>query len=372
MTSRQRLLSIFNGQQVDRVPVSPFIWSNFANEFFKARLSGEDLDKKVYEIYKYFGFDVMLRTCTIWEPFDESYNHSKNWKVTIQNNCINDRKRIEVITVKTPERELKQVKEYENVTENEEISAITEHFIKSEDDFKQFLKFQPEVGQYNCSRITKAKEIVGEDGLVCPWTQGVFNCASEHRKLDDLIMDAYISPGFYNSIMDYFMKRWIKIAVQYVNAGADVLCYNGNIANGTMAGPEYFEKNVLKYEKQLIDSIQERGTHVLYHNCGDSNSLFSIYNKVGFSGLETLTEPPYGDTDLEYAISVLNKNVTLVGNIDQIDFLKKASREEVSRSVKRLLKITKPRGNFILGTSDYLSEGTPYENIKALADAGKE
>jgi len=53
-------------------------------------------------------------------------------------------------------------------------------------------------------------------------------------------------------------------------------------------------------------------------------------------------------------------------------FLKNASAEEVKDRVKKLLCKVKPRGNFILGTSDYLSEGTPYENIKALIEAGYE
>jgi uroporphyrinogen decarboxylase len=374
MTRRERLLKIFDGQKVDRISISPFIWTNFVNEFFKVALTNMDelLDEKLAEIYRHFDLDIMHRTCTIWESFQEQYLDSKEWKVDIRIQQVSSKKRVETTVIKTPESVLKQVREFEKTTENEEISAVTEHFIKSEDDFKQFVKYQPEVSQYDCRRITRARDIVGADGLVCPWTQGVFNCVSEHRKLDELIMDAYVSPTFYKSMMEYFMQRWMKVAVQFVDAGADVLCYGGNIANGSMVGPNFFEKNVLKYEKELIEVIQSRGAHVLYHNCGDSNSMYKIYNSVGFSGLESMTEPPYGDTDIGHAISILGKSITIIGNIDQIDFLKKASPEEIKDKVKKLLCKVKPRGNFILGTSDYFSEGTPYGNIKALVEAGYE
>lgn len=62
----------------------------------------------------------------------------------------------------------------------------------------------------------------------------------------------------------------------------------------------------------------------------------------------------------------------IYGNIDQIDFLVHATPEEVKREVKRVLDIAKPFGNFILAASDYFSEGTPYDNIKAFAEAGLE
>lgn len=40
--------------------------------------------------------------------------------------------------------------------------------------------------------------------------------------------------------------------------------------------------------------------------------------------------------------------------------------------MKRVLDIAKPYGNFILAASDYFSEGTPYDTIKAFAEAGLE
>ncbi len=374
MTKRERLLKSFNGQEVDSVPVSPFIWTNFVNEFCGTKFlnTDEKLDEKLMDVYRKLDFDIMHRTCSVWDSFSESFLDSRNWRVSVDHKKTDETKRTDVTIIKTPEAELKEVREYKKVTANEEISAVTEHFIKTEDDFRQFVKYQPSVPKYDCSRITRAREMIGDEGIAAPWTQGIFNCASEHRKLDDLIMDAYVLPQFYRGMMEYFTDRWIRTAIQFVDAGADVLCYNGNIANGTMVGPNYFEENVMEYEARLIKAIQVRGAHVLYHNCGDSNSMYKIYNSVGFSGLETLTEPPYGDTDIDYALSVLDKNITLVGNIDQIEFLKNAAVEEVKEKVKRLLTKVKPRGNFIIGTSDYLSEGTPYENIKAISEICRE
>jgi uroporphyrinogen-III decarboxylase len=266
---------------------------------------------------------------------------------------------------------LTEVKEFRKTTAYDEISAETEHFIKTPEDFKQFVKYQPQVPQYDCSRIARTMDMLGDDGITAPWVSSAFNTASRHRKIDSLIMDAYVDPDFYNAMMEYFTQRQIASCIQFTQAGADALTFEGNIANGSMVGPRYFEENILGYEKKIIQTIQEKGSFVLYHNCGDTNTMFSVYNLLGLDALETLTEKPFGDTDIDNALSILDKTVTVIGNIDQIEFLRTASPSEIRTGVKRLLDKFKER-KFILGTSDYISEGTPYENIRAFHDAGRE
>ena len=87
---------------------------------------------------------------------------------------------------------------------------------------------------------------------------------------------------------------------------------------------------------------------------------------------ESLTPKPFGDTNLEDALVKIDKSITLCGNIDQIAFLKEAEPGEIRHEVKRVLDLAKKRGKFILGTTDYFSEGTPCKNIKAFSEAGRE
>jgi uroporphyrinogen decarboxylase len=374
LTKRERLLRTFRGIEIDRIAVSPFIWISFTNEFCNANMSAtdEDLDEKLIEVYNYFDFDIMHRTCTIWDMFSQQFLDNKNWRVSIQEEKISNEKRKLITTIKTPEAELREIKEFQKVSKYDEISAETEHFIKSEEDFIQFIKYQPPVPQYDCSRIKRTRDMLGNDGITAPWVSGVFNTLSRLRKLDDLIMDAYTDPDFFRDMIDYFTQRQIKACIQVAEAGADVITIEGNIANGTMVGPRYFKENIMTYEYRIIKAIQAKGSFTLYHNCGDSNSMLSTYNLMGFDALESLTEKPFGDVDIDYAFSILDKNMTLIGNIDQIEFLKSASRDDIRGKVKSLLDRAKNRGRFILSTSDYISEGTPYENIKAFCEAGIE
>jgi len=64
--------------------------------------------------------------------------------------------------------------------------------------------------------------------------------------------------------------------------------------------------------------------------------------------------------------------MALRGNVDQVEFMRKASPPEVKERVRDLLLKVKPRGNWILSTTDFFFDGTPYENIRAFAEAGRE
>ncbi len=371
MRSRERILSVFEGRRPDRVPVSPFIWVNFVNAFCGTRLTLDDgeIDERLFGVYRSLGFDTMLRTCKPAGMYSLGSQDSKSWAVSEREERTGERQRRVVTTIRTPERELRQVKEYKRITDFDEISAETEWFIKDEEDFRQFVKYQPPVAAVDDGRIRRAKELLGEDGVTAPWVPSVFNTVSRLRRLDDLLADAYDEPDFYDEMMRWFCERQIAQGRLLAAAGADIVTYEGTSANGSLAGPSIFREYVLPSEQKAIAAIRGAGAYVLYHNCGDVNSLYEVYNELGISALETLTPPPYGDADIRRAVSVLKPDIALLGNIDQIDFLMTAQPEEIRERVRSLLEAVKERGRFILATSDYLTENTPVCNLAALRDA---
>ena len=369
MTGRERFIRMFRGEEIDRVPVAPFIYNNFINEFFNS--PDADPVEKGIEVYESLGFDIILRTCNVWDYLSECACDAKNWRVS-ETKEGEGKEWIVVTTVRTPEKELTQRKSYNQVTQNEVLEAVVEYYIKDESDFNQFLKYQPPVPEYNCESIIRARELLGDKGLAAPWAQGVFNIASFYRKLDDLILDPYINLAFYDRMMKYFSGRMYKTIKQFVKAGADIVCCGGNVGNATMVGPNHFRDFILSYEAEFTKEVKDLGVYYLYHNCGDAASLLDIYSRVGMDIYESLTPKPFGDTNLEDALVKIDKSITLCGNIDQIAFLKEAEPGEIRHEVKRVLDLAKKRGKFILGTTDYFSEGTPCKNIKAFSEAGRE
>jgi uroporphyrinogen-III decarboxylase len=149
--------------------------------------------------------------------------------------------------------------------------------------------------------------------------------------------------------------------VEFVSLG-------GNEANGAAVGPAYFRRYVLEYEVQLMQALHGFGGRAIYHNCGKAALLLPLLREIGMDVYESLTPPPFGDTDPAEAIRIM-EGVGLMGGIDQIEFLRKATPAAVRQRVSELAELAARHGRFILGTSDYINESTPLENLRALRAA---
>jgi uroporphyrinogen decarboxylase len=97
-----------------------------------------------------------------------------------------------------------------------------------------------------------------------------------------------------------------------------------------------------------------------------------LYNDLEMDCWGYITPPPFGDVELDKVLEVIRPDITLRGNIDQVEFLIKASTEDVKERVKDVVLKAKRRGNFILSTTDFFFDETPYDNIEAFVKAGLE
>lgn len=375
MTGRERIMSMLKGKKVDRMPISPFLHTNFVNEFYDVDVDEQgsfDRLQKYIDVSDFFVFDLMHRGAHI--NFDKDMcteKSSEDGKWIVETEIKNNQGVIsEITTITTPERNLRQIKESRKNTKYLRVGAVVEYYIKEHEDFEQFIKYQPPIKKLDTSEISRCINLVGDKGVVVGHSYGAFNYLNNFRKLDDMLTDPYVDEGFYREMMSYFTKRLANVHSQMMEDGVEIINLGMNLASGTAAGPRFFSNFVLEHENLLLEHIHSKGGYNFVHNCGDAKSLFEIYNEMPIDMYESLTQPPYGDTILEEALERFRQDITLCGNMDQVDFLMKATPEQVYEETRKVVMRAKARSNFILGTSDFLFETTPYENIKAFVKAG--
>jgi hypothetical protein len=336
-----------------------------------------DVTKKFVDYCDYFGFDVLHVLGTNWDGWSTNWEKhtypsrsADNWDVTVIEEGDEDSRRI-VITIKTPEGELRQVENKKRSSQYLIVRAIDEYLWKTPKDFEIFRKYSPPLDNIDCSLIARAREAVGDKGLVNANTGGVINVMNAYRKLDQIFMDPFMDEGFYREMCEYLLEWIIRQDKKMVEAGGEVLEFAANLTTSGV-GPDFFEKYVLEYDKRKIDAVHAAGAFVNYHNCGDSAKLLHLYNQLGTDSFGYLTPPPFGDVDLNEALRVLRPDMVLKGNIDQVEFLRTATPGQIKKRVKEVLDKVKKRGNFILSTTDFIFDGTSQENVKAFVEAGIE
>ena len=365
LTSRERLLRLLRGEPIDRIPVSPRVYQNVVFEFFGTR--DVDVIEGAIQYARHFGFDIIDWICTI--PFEDFNIEGPNWKPTVETETSGTTT-YTTVTVKTPGGELQRVSAVTQTGEWEEEAAIVEFPIKSESDFELMVEYQP-APQFDTSGITRAIELIGDDGIANPSVSGPFNILVYHyRRLDGVLIDIIANPDFYHRMMEHFMNRHMGYVQQLIDAGPPLIDIGANIANSKVVSAKMWEEKILPYENRFVDFIQDQGVAGLLHNCGYAAGHLDVYPQLHHRGWGYLAPPPYGDVILEEAVKKLPQSMILWGNVDQIDFLRQASPEEVEERVRQVIETVKPRGNFILGTTDYLEVNTPAENIRAFVEAG--
>lgn len=376
MTSRERLLTVLSGNIPDRVSAGFFIQEEYLSWYYPDRSIIRRLEESV-DCANELDFDLMVRSKEFEQPhfFKKSY---RNWEVDTKEVLAGDILHI-YFTIKTPKGELiqEETAPYQGRSTGGIHRSVKSYLIKSQKDFEIFKQYIPEPDKDDMAHIKEysayAKKLIGQRGIFAPWGySGVYNQASLLMDVQQLMMNAYIEPGFYTEYMETITD--VTADHNEILAGSDVDCVGiqGNIANSGMVGKDFFDTYILPYEKRLVKRIKDNGRYTIYHNCGRAAVLMESYADMGITAWETVSEAPSGDTTLKDAKKAVGDRLVLIGNLDQVHFLKEASPEQVRTRVEQIIADGKPGGRYIFAASDFLETDTPIINVKAAIAACKE
>lgn len=376
MTSRQRLLATLRGEVADRVPISPFVQDEYLS-FYYPHKTHVDRVIDAHELAEELDFDLIAKHRAFERPhfLRKSY---PNWELrrSVTRSGGNVYDRLEIITPRHTLMQEEAGPDLGVATAGVRMTT-TRPLLQSRDDIDAFFEFLPEPDAEDIRQMRETarawRGVMGERGVLAPWGWGgVFNCAFEWRGVQAMMLDPLIDEAAYRA----FMSRLAGAMVRYntVVAETEVECVGlqGNLGNGALLGSDFFGAYVQEYEQRVIDAIHAAGKFTVYHNCGCARALYPNYRQMKMTVWETISESPNGDNTLAEAKAALGGELCLLGNLDQVYFLKSATPAEVAERTRRTVETGKVGGRYIFSTSDFLEKGTPRENVVAMIEAARE
>jgi hypothetical protein len=356
----------------DRVPVAPFVQEEYLAFYYPHKKTVDRVIDAV-ELANELDFDLMAKHRALEQPrfFRRSYS---NWKLrrTESRAAGMVKRRLEIVT---PSRTLAQEETGPDVAGVR--LHVTRTLLQEAGDAEAFLKYLPALSNADRQEMREIaatwRQIIGERGVLAPWGfAGVFNFCADLCGMDNFYVAPYEDEARYRALMDGVANAMCDYCAALGETAIDCIGIQGHMAGGATTGPDYFGQFVQPYEKRVIDAIHAAGKFSVYHNCGCARPLYANYRELGMSVWETVSEPPRGDNQLADAKAALGDKICLLGNLDQVDFLKRAAPAEVAAKTRDIIAIGKPGGRFIFSTSDYLEKNTPRENVVAMIKAAKE
>ena len=354
VTSHERLLTTLRHAEPDRRPWAPLI-----DHYFMQGLPAEQAAAGIPAFLRSIGADILLR-------------HVPCYKVDLDGVSITEVKEGHR-TTRTIETVVGKVTEVNEYYPGAETAYVMEYFIKSHHDYapvRDWLARQKPAADYETTR--RAIDEVGAEGLAtvdagAPPLTAFFRFLPQER----VAYEFYDHPEELDRLAEAVHQFTFAQAQIAAGSPADVvIAYAADITT-RLVSPAMFERYALPFLRESARVLHAAGKIFVLHTCGDVRALLPLMRAAGIDAIDSLSEPPLGNTPFELAMRELGDGVCLIGGVSPI-VLANAAPAEVRDHVTDLFRRVPSRRNLLLCTSDATAFGTPVENLRTVAQLVKE
>jgi uroporphyrinogen decarboxylase len=203
---------------------------------------------------------------------------------------------------------------------------------------------------------------------------GIFEVAQDFVTLMQLPFLRADDPEGYEllwqKIGDFFIELWSWLLDRYsedyvVFRMGDDLGYRSS----TMLSPADIRKYIIPQYKRVVSLVHAKGKPFLLHSCGCIFSVMDdIIREVQIDAKHSNEDPiaPFKKWLDQY-----NDRIGLFGGVD-MDFLCRASEQEIRERTLELLRLSEHYRGFALGSGNSIAEYVPPQNFIAMTETVRE
>jgi uroporphyrinogen decarboxylase len=157
-------------------------------------------------------------------------------------------------------------------------------------------------------------------------------------------------------------------AAEVPGVGALWLGDDMGFKTSTMFSPDDLRRLVFPWQKKLADIAHARDLPFLLHACGNLRAIMDdLIDDVGIDAKHSFEDVIMPVTE---AKRLYGHRVALLGGVD-VDFLCRASEDEVRAYTRQVIEACAPSGGWALGTGNSVANYIPVRNYLAMLDEGR-
>jgi hypothetical protein len=244
------------------------------------------------------------------------------------------------------------------ITDYKDQSGLLEHFVASRR------------WKFNQSKFDAIQKEVGASGIV---VAGEF---FSPLKMLHLVMDPIHTvyflleePGFAKTILTLHEKAQLDLVRQCVSSGVKVIMAMDNL-DTMFHPPDFVEAYSASFYEKASSICHDYGAKFFIHACGNQKENLQLISSYGVDGLEGVAYPPFGNVELDEAMSLTPENFIITGGISAIETRDLKSKQSVFEYVEKLFEKMRPYKNrFMFSASCNTPIDTKWDTIKNFRDA---
>ena len=211
--------------------------------------------------------------------------------------------------------------------------------------------------------LLKAVEIlkkeVGDEAVVVAGIIGPFTIAGSLIDTVPLLKATFKSPEKIRPFLEIGERAGTTLANALIDAGADIIAVEDMTASPELIAPKTYRDYELEYQKRQFDAIS---VPTILHICGNVDMIVEY---MGQTGATILSLEPKADARL--AREKCGPDVLLMGGVDTATTLFMKDPETVKKGCEESIE----RGIQILAPGCAVAPGTPTENLLAMVEVAK-
>ncbi|MBN2678404.1 MAG: hypothetical protein JXR32_10140 [Anaerolineaceae bacterium] len=214
--------------------------------------------------------------------------------------------------------------------------------------------------------------------MATPWLLFPFERAHAMQGMDKFLMNMSINPDFSQALlrkildlckihMDHFLAA-IGDNIDIIKIGDDL-----GMQERLLISPRMYRQFLKPLHAEFISFIKERTkARVFFHTDGDVFDLIEDFIDIGVDVLNPIQSSAGRMSDLDGLKTRYGKNIVFCGAIDTQRILPFGTPEQVRNEVHRVINILGKGGGYMVASVHTIMHEVPPENILAMVDAVEE
>jgi MtaA/CmuA family methyltransferase len=194
--------------------------------------------------------------------------------------------------------------------------------------------------------------IIGK--VMGPWTISYHMAGTEN-----FLLWSIIEPDKVRRFLDALKEVTVLFAKAQFQAGADVVVLADH-ATGDLVSPKTYRDFLLPVHKEMVERI---GGPLILHICGNCADRLRMFVEAGFDAYHFEWQ-----VDSREAVKVVNREMALVGNINNPTALYRGTPEDVRKQARYSIEA----GVDIIAPECAIPLQTPLRNLRAIVEAARE
>lgn len=235
-------------------------------------------------------------------------------------------------------------------------------------EFNNYQWNDPDDGDYGFFDDLKEFLVPGMKLIACG-PGGVLENVMDLTGYENLCYMALEDPELTRDIFNEVgsrLVRYYEICAGFDSVGALISNDDWGFKTQTMLPPDMLREFVFPWHRIIVQTIHKAGKPAILHSCGNLNDVMDdVIDDMKYDAKHSFEDEIM---PVEEVYEKRGDRIAILGGID-LDFLVRKSKEEIRSRSKNLLRQTRSRGGYALGSGNSIPHYVPFENYFAMLSA---